>query len=53
MSSRQPIPESPDGNAIHGLVYTFFAYLSIIGFGLLIGSLAWLLDWSATLWSTW
>ncbi|MFE3052252.1 hypothetical protein [Nocardia sp. NPDC059239] len=53
MSNRQPIPESPDGNAMHGLVHAVIAYFVLIAFGAFLGATAWLLDWSLTPWSTW
>lgn len=53
MSTRQPIHEPPDGNAIHGLIHALFAYGLLITLGVFLGATAWLLDWSLTVWSTW
>ncbi|MGX1809682.1 hypothetical protein ACWIGI_28510 [Nocardia sp. NPDC055321] len=40
-------PEHPHrDNAFRGLAYAIAAELSIIGFGALLGTVAWLLDWS-------
>ncbi len=38
---------------MRNLIEHVIAAVSVIAYGALLGSLAWLLDWSGTLWSTW
>ncbi|WP_158453109.1 hypothetical protein [Nocardia otitidiscaviarum] len=49
MAMPQHTPDPPDTSAFRGCLYTLAAYGIVVSFGVVLGALAWLLDWSCVL----